>query len=49
MKKLYLPIEARKAASIALNNLNEKYKEQEKMKFKIVRKPGYRYELIENK
>jgi len=49
MKKLYIPVALRRAAKEASENLAKKYQEQEKMKYKIVRNPGYRYELVENK
>lgn len=49
MKKLYIPVALRQAAEEALKNLTEKYQKEEIMKYRIVRNPGYRYQLVENK
>lgn len=44
-KKLYIPVAARRAAEQALKNITA----EQEMKYKIVRNPGYRYELVANK
>jgi hypothetical protein len=41
-KKLYIPMGARRAAEEALKNLTNLYAGN---KYKIVRRPGYRYSL----
>lgn len=46
-KKLYVPVRAQRAAKIALQMLTNEYKSKDKDKYKIVRKPGYRYSLQE--
>ena len=46
-KKLYIPVRAQRVADLALAQLTKEY--AKKSKFKIVRNPGYRYELVVNK
>lgn len=48
-KKLYIPVRAQRAADEALKNIMKKHQNDKTSKYKIVRKPGYRYELVENK
>lgn len=49
MKKFYIPVVSQIVLKQALENPTKKYQEKETTKYKIVRNPGYRYQLVENK